>query len=142
VYLVDYERRLANQNGNTNSTQSPFTFNPGAIEHFVYYWWYQINHLPVNENLWIMSEYLFLMWLCLRLITGHLSGERVLCRQSLSWNTRAMPRSSRSTDFLMRPERQRPWRGRNSTDRIRMGTQATRVHGATGCSCKPTTTVA
>ncbi len=36
---------------------------------------YQITHFPVNENLWIMSGYLFLMWLCLRLLTDHLNGE-------------------------------------------------------------------
>jgi len=39
---------------------------------------YQIDYLSVKENLWIMSGYLFWMWLCLRRLIGHSKGELVL----------------------------------------------------------------
>ncbi|MBA7674300.1 hypothetical protein ES703_82510 [subsurface metagenome] len=38
VHLVIYECRLANQNGDTNITQSTFALDPGAIAYFMYYW--------------------------------------------------------------------------------------------------------
>ena len=48
-------------------------------EHNIHrFYLYQIRHFPVNENLWIVSGYLFLMWLCLRLLTSHSNGKLLL----------------------------------------------------------------